>query len=190
MKKGELTIHLGLTASVISSVLDNRRYNAPIPRIQFLVLLSLSVLMVLTVRPLIGSITKEGIVRKVLVLVCVFALLASAAVLVGCGSGSSAQTPEQVMQAFWAAAKTQDTNGSWNMLSTDSQKKLKDKTAWAAAIKSSASSTAKIGKVTINGNTATVEVTVSGTSGQGQTTIMPLIKENGVWKVDMVKGLK
>ena len=157
---------------------------------QFLVLLSLSVLMVLTVRPLIGSITKEGIVRKVLVLVCVLALLASAAVLVGCGSGSSAQTPEQVMQAFWAAAKTQDTNGSWNMLSTDSQNKLKDKTAWAAAIKSSASSTAKIGKVTINGNTATVEVTVSGTSGQGQTTIMPLIKENGVWKVDMVKGLK
>jgi len=142
------------------------------------------------VRPLISKTTKEDIVRKVLVLVCVLALLASAAVLVGCGGGgSSAQTPAQVMQAFWTAAKTQDTNGSWNLLSANSQKLLKDKTAWAAAIKSAASSTAKVGKVTINGDKAKVQVTVTGPSGKPVTTSMPLVKENGVWKVDIVNGL-
>jgi len=129
--------------------------------------------------------------KKVLVLACILALIASVAVLVGCGSGSgsSSQTPQQVMAAFWAAAKSQDTNASWNMLSADSQKALADKTAWAAAIKSAAGSTAKVGKATINGDTATVEVTVSGTSGQDQTTSMRLVKENGVWKVDMVKSV-
>lgn len=127
--------------------------------------------------------------KKVLVLACILALIASVAVLVGCGSGSSSQTPQQVMAAFWAAAKSQDTNASWNMLSADSQKALADKTAWAAAIKSAAGSTAKIGKATINGDTATVEVTVSGAAGQDQTTSMRLVKENGVWKVDMVKSV-
>jgi hypothetical protein len=129
--------------------------------------------------------------KKVLILACVLALLTPAAVLVGCGSGggSSGQTPQQAMQAFWDAAKKQDANTSWNMLSADSQKSLGDKTAWATAIKSATTSNAKVGKATVNGNTATVDVTVTGTSGQAQTTAIPLVKENGVWKVDLVKGV-
>ena len=128
--------------------------------------------------------------RKALVLLCVLALLAGTALLVGCGSGSSSQTPEQAMQAFWDASPKQDINGSWNMLSADSQKGLKDKTAWAAAIKPAASGGEKItvGKATVNGNSATVKVTISA-SGQSQTTSIPLVKENGVWKVDMVKAV-
>jgi hypothetical protein len=133
--------------------------------------------------------------RKVLVLACILALLASAAALVGCGSGSSgssSQTPEQVMQAFWAAAKKGDANGSWNMLSAGSQKALKDKSAWEAAIKPAASSGTKftVGKTTINGNKATVDVTVTPSGGKGQTTNFPLVKENGVWKVDMATAVK
>lgn len=138
-----------------------------------------------------AGMTKGVMMRKVLLLVCILALLASVAALVGCGSGSSSQTPEQVMQAFWAAAKKQDTNASWNMLSVESQKALKNKSAWEAAIKPAASSGEKItvGKATINGNEATVDVTISVSGGQSQTTSMPLVKENGVWKVDMAKAV-
>ena len=131
--------------------------------------------------------------RKVLVLACILALLASAAALVGCGSGSesSSQTPEQVMQAFGAAAKKGDANGSWNMLTVESQKALKSKSAWAAATKPAASGGTKftVGKTTINGNKATVDVTVTPSGGKGQTTNFPLVKENGVWKVDMAAAV-
>jgi Domain of unknown function (DUF4878) len=116
------------------------------------------------------------------VLVCLLALLTSAAALAGCGSGSSAQTPEQVMKAFWAAAMKSDASSSWNLLSADSQKLLKSKSALEAALKQTTPSSYKVGKATINGNNATVKVTYT-VGGETTTESMSLIKENGVWKV-------
>ena len=79
---------------------------------------------------------KGVMMRKVLVLACILSLLVSAAVLVGCGGGgSSSQTPEQAMQAFFAAVKKSDTNATWNMLSADSQKQLNSKSSWGEQIK-------------------------------------------------------
>jgi Domain of unknown function (DUF4878) len=120
--------------------------------------------------------------RKLVVLACIFALLASVAALAGCGSGSSAQTPEQVMQAFWAAATNHDANTTWNMMSADSQKLLKSKSEWETQLKTGAPTKFTIGKATINGDNATVKVTYTF-NGQTTTQSMPLIKVNGVWKV-------
>jgi len=131
--------------------------------------------------------------RKILVLVCVLALLGSAAALVGCGGGgSSSQTPEQVMQAFWTSMVKQDFNTGWNLMSAESQKEVGSKSKFAAglaaAFKQEVTGGAKFtyGKTTINGNKGTVNVTVSN-GGNIHTTSMPVIKENGVWKVDMVQ---
>jgi hypothetical protein len=133
---------------------------------------------------------KGAMMRKVLVLACILSLLVSAAVLVGCGGGgSSSQTPEQVMQAFFAAVKKSDANTTWNMLSADSQKQLKSKSQWEADIKQMASSGVdyKVGKATIKGDKGTVEVTASA-GGQTQTVSISVIKENGAWKVVATGG--
>jgi len=121
--------------------------------------------------------------RKVFVLACILSLLVPAVVLVGCGGGgSSSQTPQQVAQAFWAAAMKKDANGTWNMMSADSQKLLKSKSAWESDLKAETPSKYTVGQATINGDKATVKVTFTS-GGKSQTTPMSLIKENGVWKM-------
>jgi hypothetical protein len=122
--------------------------------------------------------------RKSIVLACILLILMPAFVLVGCGGGSSAQTPTQVSQAFWDAAIKKDANTTWNMMSAQAQKLMKTKSAWEAALKTATMPT-KItaGKATINGDKATVKLT--GTiGGKSQTTSVPLVKENGVWKME------
>jgi hypothetical protein len=86
------------------------------------------------------------------------------------------------MQAFWAAVKKQDVNTAWNMLSSDSQKANGSKSTWKLIQPQSSSLNCTIGKTTVNGNEATVNVTISlGTYKDSAD--MPLVKENGVWKV-------
>jgi hypothetical protein len=122
--------------------------------------------------------------RKYSVLACILLILMPVVLLVGCGGGSSAQTPAQVAQAFWDAAIKKDASTTWDMMSAQSQKLLKTKSAWEAALKTATMPT-KItaGKATINGDKATVKLT--GTlDGKTQTTSVPLVKENGVWKME------
>ncbi len=125
-----------------------------------------------------------------MVLACILSLLVSAAVLVGCGGGgSSSQTPEQAMQAFFAAVKKSDTNATWNMLSADSQKQLNSKSSWGEQIKQMASSSVDytVGKATVNGDKGSVKVTATA-GGQTKTVSISVIKENGVWKVVATGG--
>jgi Domain of unknown function (DUF4878) len=129
--------------------------------------------------------------RKLVVLACILSLFIPIVVLVGCGSGSSAQTPQQVTLAYFDTLSKKDANGSWNALSVESQKKVGTKSDWETALKQVLTKDKYIaqvttGKTTINGNTATVEVT--GTvDGKATTESIPLIKENGVWKIDATK---
>jgi len=128
--------------------------------------------------------------KKVVVLACILSLLVTAIVLVGCGGGSSSsQTPEQVAKAFFAAMQKIDVNTTWNLMSASTQKAIGTKTAWEASSKDS-TGTMKftVGKVTVNGNKATAKVT--GTvAGKTSTQTVPLVKENGVWKVDLAAAL-
>lgn len=122
--------------------------------------------------------------RKALVLVCVVALLASAAALVGCGSGSSSQTPKQVMQAFCTAAKAGDTHTTWSLMSAETQKAIGSENKWAVEFRQfvPVGTNYTVGKATIIGNKGTVNVTIRN-AGNTHTTSMPVIKENGVWKL-------
>lgn len=126
--------------------------------------------------------------RKVVVLACLLSLLVPVVVLVGCGGGgSSSQTPEQVAKVFFAALAKKDATTTWNVLTAGNQKAAKNKAAWESYLKQAAvPENPTIGKVTINGDKATVKVTASF-SGQRSSATIPLVKENGVWKVDMSK---
>jgi hypothetical protein len=133
---------------------------------------------------------KGVMMRKFVVLVCILSILVSAAVLVGCGGGgSSSQTPEQVAKAFFAAMQKIDVNTTWNLMSASTQKAIGTKAAWEASSKDSTDSMKfTVGKVTVNGNKAMAKVT--GTvSGKTSTQTVPLVKENGVWKVDLTTAL-
>jgi uncharacterized protein YdeI (BOF family) len=129
--------------------------------------------------------------RKVAVLACILSLLVSAAVLAGCGGGSSAQTPQQVVQAYFTSLQKADATTIWNLISAASQKTVGSKSKLESALKSQ-SATFKsvkftVGKTTVNGDKATVEVTVT-IGGKTSTETLPLIKENGVWKGDMTSS--
>ncbi|HEY5494935.1 MAG TPA: DUF2950 family protein [Candidatus Anoxymicrobiaceae bacterium] len=133
---------------------------------------------------------KGVMMKKFVVLACILSILVSAAVLVGCGGGgSSSQTPEKAAQAFFAAMQKVDANTTWNLMSADSQKKIGTKAAWVASSKESTSLMKfTVGNVTVNGNKATAKVT--GTvSGKTTTQTIPLVKENGVWKVDIIGAM-
>jgi len=127
-----------------------------------------------------------------MVLACILSLLISAAVLAGCGGGSSSsnssQTPEQAALSFYTALQKADANTSWNLMSSDGQKQVGSKSTWETAIKQQATTLGnlkfKVGKATVKGNKATVEMTGS-LNGQTNAESVPLIKENGVWKVEM-----
>jgi len=128
--------------------------------------------------------------RKIVVLACVLALIASAAIIAGCGGGSGGttggtKTPEQVAKAFFAAYAKKDATTSWNLLSANSLKQGKSKADWEKFLKDTTiPENITVDKVTVNGDKATAKVT--GTfSGKASTVTVPLVKENGVWKVDM-----
>ena len=129
---------------------------------------------------------KEVMMRKSVVLACILSIFISAIVLVGCGGGgSSSETPEQVAKAFFAAYQNKEASTTWNMMSANSQKTAKSKAAWEKFLKESTSPIKfTVGKVTVSGNKATAEVEAT-VSGQTSTATIPLVKENGVWKVDM-----
>jgi len=129
--------------------------------------------------------------RKVVVLACILSLLVSAAVLIGCGGGSSSssQTPEQVAKAFFAAMQRIDVNTTWDLMSASTQKAIGTKADWEASSKESTDPIKfTVGKVTVNGDKATAKVT--GTvKGKSTTQTVTLVKENGLWKVDLTAAL-
>ena len=133
---------------------------------------------------------KGVIMRKVVVLTCLLSLLVAAVALVGCGNsggGSSTQTPQQVAKVFFAALAKKAATTPWNLLAAADQKAAKTKAAWETYLKTATvPPNPTIGKVTVKGNNATVQVTATF-SGQKSTATVPLVKENGAWKVDMAK---
>jgi hypothetical protein len=123
--------------------------------------------------------------KKSVIIACVLLMLVSVLALVGCGGGSSSssKTPEQVAKAFFTAYQNKDANTSWDLLSAASIKTAK-KADWATHLKDSEDIKFSVGKVTVNGDKATAKVTAT-VKGESSTESVPLVKENGEWKVDM-----
>jgi hypothetical protein len=141
------------------------------------------------------DVAKGVLMRKLVVLACVLSLLVVVIVLVGCGGGggSSAQSPEAMVRTFWAAMVKGDFVTAWNLASAKYQKEA-TASKFAAGMKdfmtTNVPSGTKItyGKASVNGNKGTITVTFDA-GGTTHALHMPIVKENGVWKVDMAKAV-
>jgi hypothetical protein len=115
--------------------------------------------------------------------------------ITGCGGDDSSSddgTPEAAVQQFFDSAADGDGAGACEVLSADSQeqavKEAKDASDCEGAFQEDADAgnidvpdDYEIGEATIDGDTASVEVT-----SQGQTFPFPLVQEDGEWKLDLV----
>jgi len=111
----------------------------------------------------------------------------------GAGGPGAALSPTQTVKAYHEAGNKKDiagvkkhlSKGSMNMMEQGAKalgKTVDDAIKDQLAMVAQAGITPTYGKETITGDTATVEVTA-----QGQTVSMPLIKEDGVWKLAIDK---
>jgi len=123
----------------------------------------------------------------------VLALSLAAALTVGCQKGGSGAAPTDALKAYVEAASKKDTAGMKSRLSKRSlemmengakalQKNVDD------VLKEDYGETApnpadiKYSNEKVSGDTATVDMTA-----QGQTISMPLVKEDGEWKIALDK---
>ena len=125
--------------------------------------------------------------------VAVGVLAVTAAIVVGCGgsddTSSDADSPEDVVQTFFDASKSEDAGAACATLTTDSQDfaaagEESCEASFQKSIDSGQSTipdSIEIGDVTTEGDTATVPVTADG-----QDTEFTVVQEDGSWKIDLV----
>ena len=114
----------------------------------------------------------------------------TAALVVGCGGDDSSDSgnPEDAVQAFYDASKSEDAGAACATLTADSQDfaAAGEESCEASFQKSVDSGQAdipdsiEIGEVTTEGDTATVPVTADG-----QDTEFTVVQEDGEWKIDL-----
>ena len=114
----------------------------------------------------------------------------TAALVVGCGGDDSSDSgnPEDAVQAFYDASKSEDAEAACATLTADSQDFAAggEESCEASFQKSVDSGQAdipdsiEIGEVTTEGDTATVPVTADG-----QDTDFTVVQEDGEWKIDL-----
>lgn len=130
--------------------------------------------------------------RKVVSIVCIALLVMTAGVSLGCGGGgaSSGMTPTEVADAYMRATVDLDVDTAWGLMSKDNQESLtKEEMAQTVTEEMQALDLSyTLGQETIDGDTATVEVTLTvtdKTSGESQevTDTLDLVKEDGEWRV-------
>lgn len=128
--------------------------------------------------------------RKSVAVGCILSILVPAIVLAGCGGGGSgSETPEQAAKAFFAAYQNQDADTVWSMLASNTRKEAgsNGKADLEKLFKEYSDLKFTVGEVTVDGDKATAEVTAT-VSGDSGTQTIPLVKEDGVWKVDMANA--
>ena len=129
--------------------------------------------------------------KKAGVLVCIAVLVITAGVSLGCGGGGgSSKSPKEVADEYMQATINLDVDAAWELMSeADQQSITKEQMAEMAGTElENLEMSYVLGEETINGDDATVEVTLTvkeKTSGQSQemTDVLNLVKENGEWKV-------
>ena len=122
---------------------------------------------------------------------CVALLVMTVGASLGCGGGgSSGMTPTEVADAYMQATVDMDVDAAWELMSkADQQGITKEEMAASVTEQMQALELSyTLGEETIEGDTATVEVTLTvkdKASGQSEevTDQLDLIKEDGEWKV-------
>lgn len=130
--------------------------------------------------------------KKCLTMACILSVLVTAIMMAGCGSsGSSSKTPEEVAKTFFAAYGNRDADTVWSMLSANTRKEAgsEGQAELKKYLEEADSIAFTVEKVTVDGDKATARVTAT-ISGDSSTENIPLLKEDGVWKVDMASSDK
>jgi hypothetical protein len=127
-------------------------------------------------------------------LLAVGALALAASLVIGCGGGGdsssdSAAAPEDVVQQFVDSSRDGDGEAVCDLLSADSQAQVVDEAKSADdcpgafdedPTASDVPEDLEIGEATIDGDTGSVAITVSG-----QESSLPVVQEDGEWKIDI-----
>ncbi|MEW6554233.1 MAG: hypothetical protein AB1384_08110 [Actinomycetota bacterium] len=130
--------------------------------------------------------------RKAAPIVCIALLVVTVGASLGCGgggSGSSGMTPAEVADAYMRASLNRDADAVWELMSkTDQEAYSKEVVAGQLSQLESMDLDYSVGEETIDGDTATVQMTLIFTdpaSGEKQeyTDSMYLVNEGGEWKV-------
>jgi hypothetical protein len=129
--------------------------------------------------------------RRVGLIACVALLVMTVGVSLGCGGGgSSGMTPKEVADAYMRATVDLDVDAAWELMSkADQQSITKEEMAASVTEQMQALELSyTLGEETIEGDTATVEVTLTvkdKASGESEevTDELDLVKEDGEWKV-------
>jgi len=128
--------------------------------------------------------------KKAGVLVCIAVLAITVGASLGCGGGGSGKSPKQVADEYMRATVNLDVDTAWELMSeADQQSITKEQMLEMVGTElENLEMSYVLGEESIDGDTATVEVTLSvteKTSGQTQemTDNLNLVKENGEWKV-------
>jgi len=123
-----------------------------------------------------------------------FALVA--ALTVGCSKGGGGATPTDALKAYIDAASKKDvpgmkshlSQGTLNLMETGAKsmnRNLDDMLKEESAQMPPEAANIQYSNEKITGDTATVDMTA-----QGQTATMPLVKENGEWKLALDKFIQ
>ena len=135
--------------------------------------------------------------RRAGMIVCAALLVMTVGVSLGCGGGgSSGKTPTEVADAYMEATVSLNVDAAWELMSKADQESI-SKEEMAASVTEEMQSlqlSYTLGEETIEGDTATVEVTLTvtdKTSGESEevTDQLDLIKEDGEWKVSFSGGI-
>jgi Domain of unknown function (DUF4878) len=124
------------------------------------------------------------------------AVALTAGVVTGCGgddsSSDSSAAPEDVVQQFIDSSKDGDGAAVCDLLSSESQTQVvedaKDADDCEGAFDEDPTASdvpddLEVGDATIDGDTGTVAITVSG-----QESTIPVVQEDGEWKIDIAGG--
>jgi hypothetical protein len=126
--------------------------------------------------------------KKATVFTCVLLVLGLFVLTAGCGDGGETSTPgapDEVAEAFWAAALKGDADASWEMLSKNVQAGLEDKAKWSESVRNDPNASVQAGKATVTGDTSTVPVKILSSGEEVYTSDVSLVKEDGEWKVQI-----
>jgi hypothetical protein len=131
------------------------------------------------------------------VVVSVSALFAAMAIA-ACGSGNSNSADEdQITAAITASATSGDPGACTKYQTLRFTEQTSGGSTGAAAVKScqqdasnSVANKVDVTDISVNGDSATAKVDVTGSVFDGQTLDVALVKQNGQWKLDEFKGFE